>query len=116
MKSNEGTKPTLVASTHAGAKGGELDGDDAVAAPVAPKSGLLPTGLSRAMVIGSVLVVLTGGAVGLFGDRFTLVSAVRSENAVVYRLDRMTGRVSFCSPAACVPVQEKSDSVAKAAP
>ena len=108
MKPNEAAKPTLVAAP-TGAKSRESDSDDAIAAIAPPKAGLLPTGLSRAMVIGSTLVVLTGGAVGLFADRYTVISAMRSENAIVYRLDRMTGRVSFCSPAACVPIPEKAE-------
>ena len=109
MKTNEATKPASMAPP-SGAKGKEPDNDEAVAPTPPPKAGLLPTGLSRAMVIGSILVVLTGGAVGLFGNRYMLIPAVRSENAIVYRLDRMTGRVSFCSPAACVEVSEKAES------
>lgn len=103
MKSNEAPKPALVVPP-----GKEPDDDTAVAVPPPVKTGLLPTGLSRAMVIGSVLLVSAVVGVGLFGDRYTLVAAQRSENAVVYRLDRMTGQISFCTPVACVPVADKT--------
>ncbi len=107
MKSSEAVKPSLVPSG-GHAKGKDTDGDEPVAAPAPVKVGFLPTGLSRAMVIGSLLLVSAVIAVGLFGDRYTLVSALRSENAVIYRLDRLTGQISFCSPVACVPVAEKA--------
>jgi len=92
-------------------RGKEPEGEEGVAAPTPPKTGILPTGLSRAMVIGSFLLVSAVVGVGLFGDRYTIISAVRTENAIVYRIDRMTGRVSFCSPAACVPIAEKSEMI-----
>jgi len=108
MKPNEGTKPTLVSSATTGAKGKDADADEALVPPPPPKVGLLPTGLSRAMVIGSVLVVITGGAVGLLGNRYSIISAVRSENAIVYRIDKLTGSVSFCSPAVCTTIPDVS--------
>lgn len=86
-----------------------LPGDEPASLAPAPKAGLLPTGLSRALVIGSVVLALAGMTVGLFGDRYALIPAQRSENAVVYRIDRLTGSVAFCSAAACVALPEKSD-------
>ncbi len=74
-----------------------------------PKTGFLPTGLSRAIVLGSVIlgaVVLTPL---LIGHRYELVTVPRSENALAYRIDSLTGRVSLCSAAACVPIAEKEN-------
>lgn len=55
--------------------------------------------LARSIVIAAILL---GGALvvrGTFGtDRFELTQAV---GGAVYRLDRLTGAVVFCSPAAC---------------
>ena len=108
MKNNEAAKPPAIVQTTPG-KGKEADSDEAVLPAAPPKTGILPTGLSRAMVIGSVLLVLTVGTVGLFGNRFMLIPSTRSENGIVYRLDRLNGRVSFCSPAACVAIPDKSE-------
>lgn len=47
------------------------------------------------MVIGSILLVSAALAIGLFGDRYTHIAASRSENALAYCLDRVTGQVSF---------------------
>lgn len=106
MKPNDSVKPATAPTP----RGKEPDGDETASAPVPQKAGLLPTGLSRAMVIGSILLVLAALAIGLFGDRYTLIAASRSENALAYRLDRLTGQVSFCSPAACVALAEKNES------
>lgn len=60
------------------------------------------TGIARAIVVAAVLL---GGALvvrGTFGtDRYELVPAV---GGAVYRLDRLTGAVSICTPAACRPL------------
>jgi len=109
MKTNEAAKPTTGVAPAGAVKGKEPDADEAAPPPAPPKPGLLPTGLSRAMVIGALLLFSAIVGVGLFGGRYALISALRTENAIVYRIDRMTGRVSFCSPAACMPVPEKAD-------
>lgn len=83
--------------------------DEAKADMPPPKTGFLPTGLSRAIVLGSVIlgaVVLTPL---LVGHRYELIAVPRSENALAYRIDTLTGRVSLCSAAACVPVAEKEN-------
>jgi hypothetical protein len=58
--------------------------------------------LARSIVIAAILL---GGALvvrGTFGtDRFELIQAVGGS---VYRLDRLTGSVVFCTPAACRPL------------
>jgi hypothetical protein len=81
--------------------------DDAKPAAPPPRSGLLPTGLSRAIVIAT----LFGSAVYLLPEflahRYTLASVPRTENALVYRLDTLTGRVSLCSATQCMPLSEK---------
>lgn len=84
----------------------DLDDDDDAPKLPAPKAGLLPTGLSRAIVIGSLILGMLVTSL-VFSHRFELVAAQRGENAFVYRIDTLTGHVSFCSSVACVPVSEK---------
>jgi hypothetical protein len=58
--------------------------------------------LARAIVIAAL--ILGGAAVvrGTFGtDRYDLVPAPAGS---VYRLDRLTGAVTFCTPAFCRPL------------
>lgn len=105
MKPNESVKPPAAPAPRVK----EADTDETAHPPAPQKAGLLPTGLSRAMVIGSILLVSAALAIGLFGDRYTLIAASRSENALAYRLDRLTGQVSFCSPASCVALADKSE-------
>lgn len=80
--------------------------EDDVQPPPAPKTGLLPTGLSRAIVIATTMVCLVA-APFFFAKRYELVAAPRNENAMVFRLDTLTGAVSLCSAAQCTPVSEK---------
>ena len=61
----------------------------------------LPTGLSRAIVIATILGALAFVTTSLLSNRYELVAATKSDNAIVYRLDRLTGRVSFCSASQC---------------
>jgi hypothetical protein len=58
--------------------------------------------LARAVVIAAVL--LSGALIvrGTFGtDRYELIQAGGGQ---VYRLDRLTGAVTFCNPLACRPL------------
>ena len=79
----------------------ESDDDDEPKASPQQKPGVLPTGLSRAIVIAAVLATLTFVTTSLLSNRYELVAATKSDNAIVYRLDRLTGRVSFCSASQC---------------
>jgi hypothetical protein len=58
--------------------------------------------LARSIVIAAILL---GGALvvrGTFGtDRYELVQAGGGQ---VYRLDRLTGSVTFCNPVVCRPL------------
>ena len=82
--------------------------DDAKTEMPPPKAGFLPTGLSRAIVLGSVIMGFLLLAPLVLGHRYEIVAVTRSENALVYRIDTLTGRVSLCSAAQCLPVMEKS--------
>ena len=104
MKSNEAPKSALPASIPPPARRQSPDEDETIAPPAPPKATFLPTGLSRAIVISSTLLMITAGAVGLLGNRYTLVPIPSSPNATAYRLDRLTGRVAFCSPLQCAPM------------
>ncbi len=82
--------------------------EDDEAKPAAPaRAGLLPTGLSRAIVISAVVLAAVILAGTLLPRRYALVPAARSENALVFRIDTLTGHVSLCSTAQCQPVAEK---------
>jgi hypothetical protein len=82
-------------------KGSDGDDDGAASGEAPPKQKLLPTGLSRAIVIASIFASLVVALSGLFANRFELVPAPNSTNGFMYRIDRLTGDVQFCSPAGC---------------
>ncbi len=93
--------PTIVKKT----KPGDDEGDDAPAAgaPVL-KQKMLPTGLSRAIVIATLLGSLIIGAVTLFTNRYEILAMPNSPNGGIYRLDRVTGGLKYCGATACTPV------------
>ena len=106
MKSSQATKPSVVASVVE--KGGNRSEDEPEALLASPpKTSLLPTGLSRSIVIGAILFFICTGTVGLLGNRYDLVPSTGSGNNFIYRVDRLTGSVAFCSPAKCstLPMQ-----------
>jgi hypothetical protein len=108
MKSGQAIKPPVVAS--AVEKGGNRSEDEAEALLASPpKTSLLPTGLSRSIVIGAILFVISTGTVGLLGNRYTLVPPTGAGNNFIYRVDRLTGSVAFCSPAKCSPLPMQLD-------
>lgn len=107
MKSNVATKLAPLAS--APTEGKEQDSDGAPAQASLPKTMLLPTGLSRAMVLSSILLLITASVIGLLGNRYALFPVPNSPNAMAYRLDRLTGGVSFCTSVQCSPVSSKTD-------
>eukprot|EP01012_Entosiphon_sulcatum_P045152 TRINITY_DN60140_c0_g1_i1.p1 TRINITY_DN60140_c0_g1~~TRINITY_DN60140_c0_g1_i1.p1 ORF type:complete len:105 (-),score=10.76 TRINITY_DN60140_c0_g1_i1:306-620(-) len=85
------------------------DDDDVPKEMPKPKPGLLPTGLSRAIVLGSLILGLLILGPLLLSHRYELIAASRSENAMVYRIDTLTGRVSLCLATQCQPVTEKEN-------
>ena len=86
----------------------EPEDDTATDAPP-PKSGILPTGLSRAIVLGSVILGLVVLTPLLLGHRYELVAVARGDNAMMYRIDTLTGHVSMCTATSCMPVAEKEN-------
>ncbi len=81
------------------------DDDDAGKKPAAvAKPGFLPTGLSRAIVVASVLLSSAVLVATLVPHRYVLVPVPRSDNALVYRIDGLTGQMSLCSATQCQPV------------
>lgn len=84
-------------------KGGSLDDDDddGAAPSPPPKQKLLPTGLSRSIVIAAFIASLAVGVSTLFANRFELVPAPNSANGFMYRIDRLLGDVQFCGPQGC---------------
>jgi hypothetical protein len=86
-----------------------LDDDDEPRKPKpAPRTGLLPTGLSRAIVIATILLCATIALARLMPQRYVLVPVTKSDNALAYRIDGLTGRVSLCSASQCQVLDEKA--------
>lgn len=80
------------------------DEEDVKSSGPAPKQKMLPTGLSRAIVIAAVLAATGIIASNLYGERYELVPAPNSANGFMYRIDKLTGAVQFCAPAQCTDI------------
>ncbi|MCB2107323.1 MAG: hypothetical protein KDE14_06455 [Rhodobacteraceae bacterium] len=89
-----------------------LDDRNEVTEPVLParkpKSGLFPTGLSRAIVLAALLGCATWGSVQFVVGRYDLVASSNVENNYVYRIDRVSGAVSLCSSLGCTVVPDRA--------
>lgn len=82
--------------------------DDVAPAPApASKPGLLPTGLSRAIVMAAVLLAIAVTP-ALFTRRYEMTVVPQSGSAMAFRLDTLTGGVSLCTAGHCAPVVEKT--------
>ncbi len=90
-------------------KGAGDDEDDVKTTRPAAKQKMLPTGLSRAIVLATVLVIVGVIINGLLGGRYELVPAPNSANGFMYRIDKLTGAVHFCAPAQCtgIPIHDE---------
>jgi len=90
-------------------KGRSDDADDEAPAAPPPKQKTLPTGLSRAIVIASLIASITVAVTGLLANRYDLVAADNSANGFMYRIDHLTGGTQFCGPQGCtdIPHAEK---------
>jgi hypothetical protein len=106
MKSSQAMQPTAVESV-VEKRGNRSEDESESLHPPTPKTSFLPTGLSRSIVIGAILLFTSTGTVGLFANRYALVPLTGSGNNFIYRVDRLTGSVAFCSPAKCstLPMQ-----------
>ena len=94
--------PTIVKK---GAKSGSEDeADDAAAPPPVLKQKMLPTGLSRAIVIATIIGSVIIGATSLLKDRYSVLAVPNSPNGGIYRLDRITGALKYCGTTACSPI------------
>ena len=83
------------------------DADDEAKPAPPSRGGLLPTGLSRAIVLATLLGALAYLTPEFLAHRYSLAAVPRTENALVYRLDTLTGRVSICSTTQCMALSEK---------
>ncbi len=78
--------------------------------PAKPASpGILSTGLSRAIVISTVLFVAAIATPLVVTHRYAVIAGARGDVPVVYRLDTLTGKLNFCTPTQCAPVPDKTD-------
>jgi len=70
---------------------------------------ILSTGLSRAIVISTALFVAAIAATFILMQRYMIILGARAETPVAYRLDTLTGRMSFCTPLQCSLIPTKED-------
>ena len=94
----------------AAAKRSRLDEDEAAeTSAAAPKQKMLPTGLSRAIVVSTLIftVIFTAAfvSVELMRDRYGISPVPNSANIFVYQIDRLTGSLQFCGSQQCSVVQ-----------
>lgn len=82
--------------------------EEAAPAAVAVKQRTLPTGLSRAIVIASLIFSLAYGSVELLHDRYAIAPVPNSPNSFVYRIDRLTGGLLFCGAQQCSVVHVRA--------
>jgi hypothetical protein len=83
--------------------------DQEQSVPKAPKASTA-MGVGRAIVIAAVLLSITYGTVSLLTDRYALVPPTQSENAFIYRIDRLTGKVAFCTQNSCTSIATRAQS------
>jgi hypothetical protein len=94
------------ASKPAPIKRPRLDDDEDANPPAAPlKQKMLSTGLSRAIVLSTIVLALAFVTVGLLGDRYAISPVPNSPNSFVYRVDRLTGAIHFCGSQQCSVVR-----------
>lgn len=100
-------KGAAPAKTPAPAKKPKLDdeADGAPAAALPRKEKTLPTGLSRAIVIATLIFSIAFATVELLRDRYAIAPVPNSANSFVYRIDRLTGALLFCGAQQCSAVQ-----------
>lgn len=64
------------------------------------------TGLSRSIFMSAVLAASVYLITSVIVDRYTLGSVPNSANIVVYKLDRLTGTLQFCTSVECQRLRE----------
>jgi len=84
---------------------GDEGGDEKSAESGTQKQKFLPTGLSRAIVLATIIGTIIIAAANVFIDRYDLVAAPASPNGFMYRIDHLTGGIKFCGPQGCTDVQ-----------
>lgn len=88
------------------------DDEDEDVKPAGPalKQKMLPTGLSRAIVIAAILATISIVIGNLYSGRYELVPAPNSTNGFMYKIDKLTGAVQFCAPAQCTDIPTRRSS------
>jgi len=64
------------------------------------------TALSRSIFISALLVASVYLTTSFIVDRYTLASVPNSANIVVFKLDRLTGTLQFCTSLECQKIRE----------
>ena len=79
--------------------------DEVVETVPAEKAGFFTPSRRFGIVIATALVAVTAAVLtGLLANSYELIAAARTENAIIYRIDRLTGQVSLCWPSGCLPI------------
>lgn len=97
--------PRAALKPGAPAKKTKPEDDEAAEAAPAAKQKMLPTGLSRAIVIATFIFSIAYASVGLLSDRYAISPVPNSPNSFVYRIDRLTGSIEFCGAQQCSAVR-----------
>ncbi len=96
------------AKAPAPAKRAREDVEDAAPPASEMQQKTLPTGLSRAIVIASLVFAVVYGSVELLRDRYAISPVPNSPNSFVYRIDRLTGSLHFCGTQQCTVVHVRA--------
>jgi anti-sigma-K factor RskA len=88
----------------------EADNEDAAMASQSPKKNAQSSVQFWVVISTAFVAIIAIASAILFSNRYQLIAAARTENAVVYRIDRLTGQVSLCWPRSCERVAEKKES------
>jgi hypothetical protein len=109
MKSAGGAAAAPISLAKAGPKP-ERDEDDGhqPLVPPTPKFNMLPTGLSRAIVISALLAVSAAFMVAFVSGRYALTAPAATDTATVFRIDRLRGEVSVCTTLGCKVLEERA--------
>jgi len=86
--------------------------DDAENLPLVPptaKPGFFPTGLSRAIVVGALIMFSAMLAANFIDDRYSIIATNNTENTIVFRLDKLSGTVSLCTSLGCKKLDERTE-------
>lgn len=107
-------KPTDAPKVPAGAGAmkkppGDDGGDDTKPKKIIPKP--VPSSgrhIGRGLIVTAVVIAAAWVMAVRLGDRYQLVPVQTQDNTFMYRIDRLSGQVHFCTTQQCVELPVKS--------